>query len=215
MPLCQYLLDQLRSGQSSQPIPDLLNQTFHVVDGELSKLAAQGGTNSGCTAVTAFLRLEDEDGNAVELEHDPDSSIGSQVARGGAGAGSTNPDIADDPNADNMPQTQAEQEDEKKHRFGDGQTRERIKNLFTSSSSSSSSNSNSGNGGTSSNSKGQPQPPAQPDTSVPAGNTAQSRESGVGERPPARPKNLAKRTLYTANVGDARAVLSWVLYPLH
>ena len=143
--------------------------------------------------MTAFLRLEDENGNAVQLDHDPDSSVGSQVARGGAGAGSANPDIADDPNAANMPQTEAEKEDEKKHRFGDGQTRERIKSLFSSSSK---------------ESKGQPEPPAQPDTSVPSGNTEQSRESGVGERPPARPKNMAKRTLYTANVGDARAVLS-------
>jgi len=50
----KYLLKQLNEGEATQPIPDLLNATFHVVDGELSKLAAQGGTHSGCTAVTAF-----------------------------------------------------------------------------------------------------------------------------------------------------------------
>ncbi|KAJ1304285.1 hypothetical protein OPQ81_005445 [Rhizoctonia solani] len=52
-----------------EPIPDILNRTFHSVDRELSEMAAQGATHSGCTAVTAFLRLEDADGKAVS---DPD-----------------------------------------------------------------------------------------------------------------------------------------------
>jgi len=178
-----YLLEQLRSGQETQPIPDLLNETFHVVDRELSKLAAQGGTNSGCTAVTAFLRLEDENGNAVELDQDTSSSVGSHVAQGGV----ANPEVAEDTGA-----AETEQDEEKKHRFGDGQTRERIKSLFSSSSS--------GSKGQSSSAA-----PAQPDAST----IEQTRETGSGDdNAPARPKNLAKRTLYTANVGDARAVLS-------
>lgn len=44
-------------------IPDILNRTFHAVDAELSQMAAEGRTHSGCTAVTAFLRLEDETGS--------------------------------------------------------------------------------------------------------------------------------------------------------
>ncbi|PWN48316.1 protein phosphatase 2C [Violaceomyces palustris] len=43
-------------------VPDVLNSTFHDVDRMLSQLASAQGTSSGCTAVTAFLRLEDEDG---------------------------------------------------------------------------------------------------------------------------------------------------------
>lgn len=43
------------------PIPDLLNTTFHTCDSRLSHLAQTGNTHSGCTAVTAFLRVEEED----------------------------------------------------------------------------------------------------------------------------------------------------------
>ncbi|QRV93775.1 protein phosphatase 2C [Ceratobasidium sp. AG-Ba] len=58
------LLEMLN--QHDEPVPDILNRTFHVVDKELSEMAAQGQTHSGCTAVTAFLRLEDQDGRAVK-----------------------------------------------------------------------------------------------------------------------------------------------------
>lgn len=44
-------------------VPDVLNRTFHAVDANLSRMADEGQTHSGCTAVTAFLRLEDDDGN--------------------------------------------------------------------------------------------------------------------------------------------------------
>lgn len=52
-------------------IPDILNQTFHDVDSHLSKLAedADGKMHSGCTAVTAFLRIEDPDGKQSFLEN--------------------------------------------------------------------------------------------------------------------------------------------------
>ncbi|TFY68251.1 hypothetical protein EVJ58_g1122 [Rhodofomes roseus] len=45
-------------------IPDAFNQTFHDVDGHLSQLSEEsdGKMHAGCTAVTAFLRLEDADG---------------------------------------------------------------------------------------------------------------------------------------------------------
>lgn len=56
----EYLLDALIESPES-PIPDLLNETFHVVDSRLSKLASQENTHSGCTAVTAFLRLEERE----------------------------------------------------------------------------------------------------------------------------------------------------------
>ncbi|CCM05449.1 uncharacterized protein FIBRA_07668 [Fibroporia radiculosa] len=59
----ECLLQSLRSDTTGN-IPDVLNQTFHDVDANLSKLAEEsdGKMHSGCTAVTAFLRLEDADG---------------------------------------------------------------------------------------------------------------------------------------------------------
>ncbi|WVR03065.1 hypothetical protein IAU60_000054 [Kwoniella sp. DSM 27419] len=58
----EYLLDALLT-QPDQPIPDLMNKTFHVVDSRLSHLTSTGKTSSGCTAVTAFLRLEQGEGS--------------------------------------------------------------------------------------------------------------------------------------------------------
>lgn len=58
----EYLLHELITAPSTTPVPDLLNSTFHLVDSRLSKMAAEGGTHSGCTAVTAFLRLEYQTG---------------------------------------------------------------------------------------------------------------------------------------------------------
>lgn len=50
-------------GGRTTSVPDVLNRTFHAVDENLSRMADEGQTHSGCTAVTAFLRLEDDDGN--------------------------------------------------------------------------------------------------------------------------------------------------------
>lgn len=55
----QYLLDATLA-HPEQYIPDLLNKTFQVVDSRLSHLAQAGKTSSGCTAVTAFLRVEQD-----------------------------------------------------------------------------------------------------------------------------------------------------------
>ncbi|TFK44694.1 phosphatase 2C-like domain-containing protein [Crucibulum laeve] len=59
----EYLLSCLHSTPDS-PIPDILNQTFHKVDETLSRISeeSEGKMHSGCTAVTAFLRIEDADG---------------------------------------------------------------------------------------------------------------------------------------------------------
>ena len=45
-------------------IPDVLEKTFHKVDESLSHICEEsdGKIHSGCTAVTAFLRVEDADG---------------------------------------------------------------------------------------------------------------------------------------------------------
>ena len=57
--------------EPTSSIPDILNQTFHDVDSHLSKLAedAEGKMHSGCTAVTAFLRIQDHDGKQPFLEN--------------------------------------------------------------------------------------------------------------------------------------------------
>lgn len=60
---------------SSMPIPDVLNQTFHDVDESLSRMCEEsaGKIHSGCTAVTAFLRIEDADGHQSFLPASRDS----------------------------------------------------------------------------------------------------------------------------------------------
>ncbi|KAJ6593904.1 protein serine threonine phosphatase 2C [Mycena capillaripes] len=60
----EYLLSCMKR-LSSMPIPDVLNQTFHDVDESLSRMCEEsaGKIHSGCTAVTAFLRIEDADGH--------------------------------------------------------------------------------------------------------------------------------------------------------
>lgn len=60
----QFLLRELQKDKKAQ-IPDVFNQTYHDVDKFLSKLCeeSQGRMHSGCTVVTAFLRLEDPEGH--------------------------------------------------------------------------------------------------------------------------------------------------------
>jgi len=58
----EYLLQQLLD-KPQQQIPETVADTFLAVDAELTKMSESGATNSGCTAVTAFLRLEDADGH--------------------------------------------------------------------------------------------------------------------------------------------------------
>ncbi|TBU48605.1 protein serine/threonine phosphatase 2C [Dichomitus squalens] len=67
------LLHALRRDRSAT-IPDVLNQTFHNVDMNLSRLSEEsdGKMHSGCTVVTAFLRLEDENGSQAFLPPDFD-----------------------------------------------------------------------------------------------------------------------------------------------
>lgn len=56
----EYLLDALITDQQT-PIPDLMNETFHKVDERITQISSEDQTHSGCTAVTAFLRLEEAD----------------------------------------------------------------------------------------------------------------------------------------------------------
>ncbi|KAF8502302.1 protein serine/threonine phosphatase 2C [Russula emetica] len=59
----QYMLSTLQANPEAN-VPEIYNQTFHKVDTSLSKISedSQGKIHSGCTAVTAFLRIEDAEG---------------------------------------------------------------------------------------------------------------------------------------------------------
>jgi protein phosphatase PTC1 len=72
----EYLLDSLRTSPD-KTIPDILNQTFHNVDSRLSKMCEEsdGKIHSGCTAVTAFLRIEDADSHQSFLPQSSDQEV--------------------------------------------------------------------------------------------------------------------------------------------
>jgi protein phosphatase PTC1 len=55
------ILEETIKKNPNTPIPELLDQTFTMVDNQLEKLPLK---NSGCTAVTAVLRWEDRVPNA-------------------------------------------------------------------------------------------------------------------------------------------------------
>lgn len=75
----EILLQQIHANVNASPkandatpapvkIPYVLNKTFHAVDETLSQMAAENKTHSGCTAVAAFLRIEDESGGQSFLQ---------------------------------------------------------------------------------------------------------------------------------------------------
>ncbi|KAK7057188.1 PPM-type phosphatase domain-containing protein [Favolaschia claudopus] len=71
----ESLLSCMKRLGPTVPIPDILNQTFHDVDESLSRMCEEsnGKIHSGCTAVTAFLRIEDADGHQSFLPPSPDT----------------------------------------------------------------------------------------------------------------------------------------------
>lgn len=180
--LPQYLLDALHSAPGV-PIPDILNRTFHNVDASLSRMCEEsdGKIHSGCTAVTAFLRIEDDDGqqsfiNEAQVSpvaNSPSSEI-NEVASSGSGSGDSLPingDVKDD-------------KDSKSKSSGS-----RIRNALRSL------------GGGSSSSK--IPSPTTPRSSSP---TTARKVSAEGITITIPPSN-ARRVLYCANAGDARGVL--------
>lgn len=70
----QYMLSTLQANPEAS-VPEIYNQTFHKVDTSLSKISedSQGKIHSGCTAVTAFLRIEDAEGRQSFLKALPNS----------------------------------------------------------------------------------------------------------------------------------------------
>lgn len=76
---------------SKDSVPDIFNKTYHAVDDELSKLAEQQGSSSGCTAVTVLLRLEDQKGRPLAYPESGgiDRQTKTFVKSGGAASDST------------------------------------------------------------------------------------------------------------------------------
>ena len=161
----QYLLSSLHESPAKH-VPDVFNETFHKVDQSLSKMCeeSEGKIHSGCTAVTAFLRIEDANGRQPFL----DTLL------------STPPtDLPTDADEFGSAQSSGAESDEFKKRKSSSGSRIRaaLKN-FTS-------------GGSSST-------PATPRSSSPLGATGVTITI---------PPVTSRRMLYTANAGDARAVL--------
>jgi len=174
----EYLLDTLRSNRNA-PIPDVLNETFHNVDANLSKMSEEsdGKMHSGCTAVTAFLRIEDENGKQSFLDHDSLVKVESP--------GST-PAPVGEAEADSVG------ESSKGRANGKGsKLRHALKNLSGSSLLS---------GSRSSHSRSPPRTSESPRSSIE--HSPPTRVTNI-QNPPAN----ARRVLYSANAGDARGVL--------
>ena len=175
----QYLQKALKNNPALS-IPDILNQTFHDVDSHLSKLAedADGKMHSGCTAVTAFLRIEDPDGKQSFLEnHNSDMATPTSPERTAtpspASPASTKTNLNAEGTIEDSGTESPSDDKEKKSR-----RRSRIKNALKSLSHSSVSSNNSLTSNTTTS----------PNTFTPTD------------------PNL-RRVLYCANAGDARGVL--------
>ncbi|KAF8893352.1 phosphatase 2C-like domain-containing protein [Infundibulicybe gibba] len=164
----------------SLPIPDVLNQTFHKVDENLSRMCeeSEGKIHSGCTAVTAFLRVEDTDGNQSFLtDATADSPDSSNDATSSSPQGSS---------AENLPPDDVKT---KKPKSKSPSSRSRIKKALKSLGGSSKS--------------GTVSSPTTPRSLSPARSSKLSAEGATVMVPP----SAARRVLYSANAGDARGVL--------
>ncbi|TCD64171.1 Protein phosphatase 2C 1 [Steccherinum ochraceum] len=114
----QCFLDALRKHPNAT-IPDVLNQTFHDVDVSLSKMTEEsdGKMHAGCTAVTAFLRLEDRKSNKqsfIPSDFDPLRSGTEMIeadAEDSASGGEATPD------------------EQKKKKSGKAKLKERLKSI--------------------------------------------------------------------------------------
>lgn len=184
----QFLLDSLINS-SGQTVPDLFNKTYHSVDEKLSILADEQGSSSGCTAVTVFLRLEDEDGNPVAHANTGgiDKNSRSELKAGGA-ASTGEPAKAEGTSGPAADGDGPNSSGDKNH--GVGLLSSFARRIRQGSHSSSGEDAETAEGEKSSSGKG--------------GNI----QTGVGDDGLMQVKGKeVRRVLYTANVGDARAVL--------
>ncbi|RDB16946.1 Protein phosphatase 2C 1 [Hypsizygus marmoreus] len=165
-------------------VPDVLNQTFHKVDEALSKMCeeSEGKIHSGCTAVTAFLRIEDADGHQSFLGATPSSPVADSPVSGQSG----DAESAQSSGAESNGNGNGNGDDPKKPKKKKS-SRSRIKKALKSLA-----------GATTSQ-------PSTPRSSSPV--SARKEPAAVGPTVIIPPATARRRVLYSANAGDARAVL--------
>lgn len=163
-------------------MPDIFNTTFHKVDSELSSLAATQNTHSGCTAVTAFLRVEDPNGKPptdsqlvplASIDSSSDAALSAQESNTGEASSSSSS------NSNQGGTSSPRSSIRDKRRSSGGSSREKIMSFITRNTTRS-----------------------RRESSSAGGKNAQS-----AEQEQAYSKIGLRRVLYTANVGDARAVI--------
>ncbi|KAF6760334.1 phosphatase 2C-domain-containing protein [Ephemerocybe angulata] len=181
----EYLLAQIH-GTPTMPIPDLLNQTFHAVDAQLSKMCEEsdGKIHSGCTAVTAFLRVEDTTGQQsfiiTSVDSPPTDSSMSGILEDDSAAASAAVSSSENEH-ESIVSPKASKKSKKKSLSGS-----RIRNALRSLGAGSSSSKHS--------------PPATSSPSPPGSHKSTGVTMIV-------PPGDHRRVLYSANAGDARGVL--------
>lgn len=168
---------------SDRPVPDLFNYTFHSVDQKLGELAQSEGTSSGCTAVTVFLRLEDEEGKPLHyaesggvMPSSKKSASGSETDR--SKSGSVSPNSASRKEDENRGGLLGWARRMRQSSSGAAQAAERE--------------------GASSTNEAPP---------VDSGKSTDASAASTAGQPGSKSEAQPRRVLYTANVGDARAVL--------
>lgn len=203
----EHLLDSLIH-HAEQPVPDLFNKTYHSVDEQLSKLAESEGSSSGCTAVTVFLRLEDENGKAMGHAQTGgvDKRFAGKVSAGGAAGQEAGNSTPASPVTASSPTVSSP----KSGSSGSGGILSSFARRMRQGSA--------GGGrqdGTSSNESGSAAGVDGVDgsaggaASTSSSSLASAASAKVGEDGLVEVKGKeVRRVLYTANVGDARAVLS-------
>ncbi|KXN90607.1 hypothetical protein AN958_03847 [Leucoagaricus sp. SymC.cos] len=171
------LLDALHKLPDT-PIPDILNHTFHDVDGALSRMCEEsdGKIHSGCTVVTAFLRIEDDNGLQSFMNDIPASPTANSAII-------ENDDISSKSGSGESLSINGEAKDVKDSKSKRNRLRNRLKNFAGSSS--------------------KVIPPTSPRSSSPTGTRRVSSEGMTITIPP----SSSRRVLYCANAGDARGVL--------
>jgi len=179
----EHLLEAMHTSPNPH-ITDVLNQTFHTVDEHLSRMceASEGKIHSGCTAVTAFLRLEDASGQQpfLSLPSSPTDSLPSG------------------PNVDSSSEAQVVPSNLTLSHSPESKSNKTVKNTISSSSSRIRKALRNLGGGSNKLTS----------SSISGSSSAATSEISVGEEVSVTiPPSDARRVLYSANAGDARGVL--------
>lgn len=145
---------------------------------------SEGKIHSGCTAVTAFLRLEDIDGHQSFISASPSTPESESPIFGHSNDHSNDHDSAHSRSTESINSTGEDRREKKKKSSGSSRIKKALKSLTGSKSSPISS-------------------PATPRSGSPA---SPRKDLTIGTTVTVPPSDL-RRVLYTANAGDARAVL--------